>query len=101
MRTTGEGIVEIMMLKKLLLLTVVLSLAVYADTLAITDVTAQQRYPWNGLVDITCKVTGIDGMTNGLKFAMEAVNRDSGSASKALHFWVVRDGVKDPNAGKD
>ena len=31
---------------------------------AVTDVAAKQRYPWNGLVDITCKVTGIDGETS-------------------------------------
>ncbi len=29
----------------------------------VTEATAKQRYPWNGLVDITCKVTGIDGTT--------------------------------------
>ena len=31
----------------------------YADTPTITDVTAQQRYPWNGKVDISYTVTGI------------------------------------------
>ena len=30
----------------------------YADTPTITDVTAQQRYPWNGKVDISYTVTG-------------------------------------------
>ena len=30
----------------------------YADTPTITGVTAQQRYPWNGKVDITYAVTG-------------------------------------------
>ena len=45
---------------------------------------AKQRYPWNGLVDITCKVTGITGTTNGLKFAMKAVMPS---------FWVVKGGT--------
>ena len=30
----------------------------YADTPTITDVTAQQRYPWNGKVDISYTITG-------------------------------------------
>ena len=29
----------------------------------VTDVVAKQRYPWNGLVDITCKVTGVNEPT--------------------------------------
>ena len=54
---------------------------------------AKQRYPWNGLVDITCKVTGITGTTNGLKFAMKAVMPDTGDARSALSFWVVKGGT--------
>ena len=33
-------------------------LTAFADTPTITDVTARQRYPWNGKVDITYTVTG-------------------------------------------
>ena len=43
--------------------------------LTVKNVTFQQRYPWNGLVDITCdlsgtgKVTlGVTALTNGVKF---------------------------------
>ena len=61
-------------------------------TCAVSDVVAKQRYPWNGLVDITCKVSGINGTTNGLKFAVAAVMPDSGAVSNASHFVVVRDG---------
>ncbi len=35
-----------------------LALSAFADTPTITDVTARQRYPWNGKVDITYTVTG-------------------------------------------
>lgn len=38
----------------------------YADTPTITDVTAQQRYPWNGKVDISYTVTGIEPKKNAL-----------------------------------
>ena len=45
----------------------------------ITDVTAQQRYPWNGKVDISYKVTGdIAGMalTNGLITTLKVTATD-------------------------
>ncbi len=37
---------------------IILSLKVFAATPTITDVAAQQRYPWNGKVDISYTVTG-------------------------------------------
>ena len=55
--------------------------------------TAKQRYPWNGLVDITCKVAGINGETNGLKLAVAAVMPDTGNARSARNFWVVQGGT--------
>ena len=60
----------------------------------VTDVVAKQRYPWNGLVDITCKVTGISGTTNGLMFAVSAVMPDSGDVRSSAQFWVVQDGSR-------
>ena len=59
---------------------------------AIRNVAAKQRYPWNGLVDITCEVSGIDGTTNGLYFAVSAVN--SGATNNVSHLWVVQDGAR-------
>ncbi len=59
----------------------------------IRNVTAKQRYPWNGLVDITCEVVGIDGTTDELKFVVAAVDTDSGTTNKVSHFWVVKDGT--------
>ncbi len=58
----------------------------------VTDVTARQRYPWNGLVDITCKVTGHDG-TDQWKFSVAAVMPDTGDVRKVYQFWVVKNGV--------
>lgn len=68
--------------------------AAIAATPTISNVTAKQRYPWNGLVDITCQVTGIDSSTKPIEFALAVVNQDSGDVKNASHFWVVRDGVK-------
>ena len=59
----------------------------------VTDVTARQRYPWNGLVDITCKVAGINGTTNGLNLVVTAVMPDTGKTRNVSHFWVVHGGT--------
>ena len=58
----------------------------------VTDVVAKQRYPWNGLVDITCNVSGIVGTTNKLELAVAAVMPDTGNARRVRNFWVVRGG---------
>ncbi len=57
----------------------------------VTNVTAKQRYPWNGMVDITCTVSGISGTTEPLKFAVAAVN--SGNVHNISQFWVVKNGT--------
>ena len=58
----------------------------------VTDVVAKQRYPWNGFVDITCRVSGIVGTTNKLELAVAAVMPDTGNARRVRNFWVVRGG---------
>jgi len=60
---------------------------------SVTDVVAKQRYPWNGLVDIACKVTGINGTENDYCFSVAAVMPDSGDARKISRFWVVQNGT--------
>ena len=56
----------------------------------IRNVTARQRFPWNGLVDITCKVSGT---TNRFAFAVAAIVPDTGSIHKASRFWIVQNGT--------
>lgn len=67
------------------------TLAAFAATPTVSNVTAKQRYPWNGMVDITCDVSGISGMVSNLEFTVAAVN--SGSVHKISQFWVVKDGT--------
>lgn len=57
----------------------------------VTNTIARQRYPWNGLVDITCKVAGINGTTNGLKLAVAAGGLPSlwASAFSDVSYRVV------------
>ena len=83
------------MIKKTWILVVaVLALVAFADAApTVTDVTAKQRYPWNGLVDITCKVSGISGTTNGLTFAVAAIMPDSDDVRNVATFWVVQGGT--------
>ena len=72
-------------------ITALAAFVAFADP-TVTDVAAKQRYPWNGLVDITCKVTGIDG-TGQCEFSMAAVMPDTGEARNVSQFWVVKNGV--------
>ena len=65
----------------------------FATEPTVTDVVAKQRYPWNGLVDITCKVTGINGIGYDYYFSVAAVRSDTGEARKVSQFWVVKNGV--------
>lgn len=68
------------------------ALSVFAAP-TVTDVVAKQRFPWNGLVDITCKVMGIDN--NSLyRFYIEMVMPDLGKTNKISKIWLMKDGVK-------
>ncbi len=73
--------------------TIVTSFGAFAETtVTVSDVIARQRYPWNGLVDIECTVSGIEGVTNGLKLAVAAVDQATGRARNGSHFQVERGG---------
>ncbi|MBR4654470.1 MAG: hypothetical protein IKO72_14010 [Kiritimatiellae bacterium] len=65
----------------------------YAEP-TVTDVVAKQRFPWNGLVDITCKVTGISGASDEFNaFTVVAVMPDSGDICTVSNLWVVKNGT--------
>lgn len=66
----------------------------------VMDVVAKQRYPW-GLVDITCKVEGIDELITDPKFVLSAVFPNSVDIVKMTKFWIIRDGVKSSNLSVD
>ena len=83
-----------MKIKKIITVCIMSVLAMCASAAPdVTDVVAKQRYPWNGLVDITCKVSGINGTGNDHYFSVAAVMPDTGNAQKISHFWVVRNGT--------
>ena len=61
----------------------------------VTDVVAKQRYPWNGLVDITCKVTGLSTAGDEFYlFSVAVVMPDSGNVCNVSNLWVVKSGTK-------
>ena len=59
----------------------------------VSGVVARQRFPWNGLVDVECTVSGIEGVTNGLKLAVAAVDQATGRARNGSHFQVEKNGA--------
>ena len=66
----------------------------FAAEPTVTDVVAKQRYPWNGLVDITCNVEGLDETTKGFEFYASAIVSDFGITNRLSHFWIMKDGEK-------
>ncbi len=63
----------------------------------VTDITAKQRYPWNGLVDITCKVSGIEADAGGYEFAVVAVDKDTGKEYTVSNFSIQHNGEDVPD----
>jgi len=71
---------------------IAVSLGAWAEP-TVTDITAKQRYPWNGLVDISCTVSGIAGTVSGYEFAVVAVDKDTGKEYTATHFSIAQGGA--------
>ncbi len=69
-----------------------LGLVASARGAEVRNVTAKQRYPWNGLVDIRFTASGIE---EGIAWPLtvSAVEPDSGDIREVSHFWIVRDGT--------
>ena len=81
-------------MKRLILMAIVALTAIEFVSAAptVTDITAKQRYPWNGLVDISCKVSGIEAETGGYEFAVVAVDKETGKGYTVSNFSVKHGG---------
>ena len=88
-------------MKKILFVVIVAQMGILLAAPTVTDVVAKQRYPWKGLVDITCKVEGIDATVADRQFVLSAVFPDSENIVKMSKLWVVRDGVKSNDLSVD
>lgn len=58
----------------------------------VSNVIAKQRYPWNGFVDITCSVSGVD-TTSKYEFDVVAVMPNSDNPKKLSNIRMVRNGT--------
>ena len=75
---------------------IAVSLGAWAEP-TVTDITAKQRYPWNGLVDISCKVSGIEADTGGYEFVVVAVDKDTGKEYTVSDFSIQHNGEEVPD----
>ena len=65
----------------------------FAAEPTVTDIMAKQRYPWNGLVDISCKVSGIEAEAGEYEFAVVAVDKETGKEYTASNFSIEHGGA--------
>ena len=81
-------------MKKTIAISIFLMLsAIGYATPTVSNETAKQRYPW-GLVDITCKVSGISEEGGEFYFfTVAAVIPDSGNVYNVSNLWVVQNGT--------
>ena len=74
-----------MNIRKIMVVVVAVAMAAgaFADVPTIGNVKAQQRYPWNGLVDIDYTITGD---TTGLNLSFSARDTESGATYRPMTF---------------
>ncbi len=68
-----------------------ISMTTFAATPQITNVKAQQRYPWNGKVDVTFEVVGDVTAGNANHFSLSATDRVTGSNYVAVASALTGD----------
>lgn len=81
-KTTSGGIV----MKSLLCAALCFSSLLIATAATVSDVTARQRYPWNGLVDISYTISGDIATMNNPSIAIMAKDNKSGCTYLASTF---------------
>lgn len=82
-KTTSGGIV----MKSLLCAALCFSSLLIATAATVSDVTARQRYPWNGMVDIDYTITGAD--TEDTAIAVKVTDTDTGKVYTPTNFLEV------------
>lgn len=60
---------------------------IYLHAATVSDVTARQRYPWNGMVDIDYTITGSD--TEDTAIAVKVTDTDTGKVYTPTNFLEV------------
>ena len=74
------------MMKRLFFLFFSFTFAVWAGEVSVTAVTAQQRYPWNGLVDIVVTIQGSADDAAAAQYSFAATNGETKAAIPVEHI---------------
>ena len=74
-----------------LMTAMMIGLAALAGEVSVTDVTARQRYPWNGKVDIVVTLTGASNDVAEAEYTFVATNSATHAVLNVSH--VTGDGV--------
>lgn len=85
------------MIKKVGVLVVVFLanvLSVFAGAPQVTDVVAKMSNSWSSLVEVTCKVSGLDGAEGKYRLYVEWIAPGSSKAQMAKSLFLMDDGCK-------
>jgi len=71
-------------MKKKMLFVLLMVMCAVANAATVSDVTARQRWPWNGLVDIDYTIIGDD--TENTAIAVKVTDTDTGRIYTPTNF---------------
>ena len=74
-------------MKAKILMAIMLAAYSWGQAATVSDVTARQRYPWNGMVDIDYTITGAD--TEDTAIAVQVTDTDMGTVYTPTNFLEV------------
>ena len=74
-------------MKAKILMAIMLAAYSWGQAATVSDVTARQRYPWNGMVDIDYTITGAD--TEDTAIAVQVTDTDTGTVYTPTNFLEV------------
>lgn len=92
-----ESEVKVIMFKKAGFLVVAFLanvLSVFAGAPQVTDVVAKMSNSWSSLVEVTCKVSGLDGAEGKYRLYVEGIAPGSSKAQMAKSLFLIHDGCK-------
>lgn len=92
-----ESEVKVIMFKKIGFLVVAFLanvLSVFAGAPQVTDVVAKMSNSWSSLVEVTCKVSGLDGAEGKYRLYVEGIAPGSSKAQMAKSLFLMDNGCK-------
>lgn len=84
-----EKVERVFMFKKIIVLFAMAWSIIAMGEVSVVAVTAQQRYPWNGKVDIIITFTGTEEESGNYRYFITAINSDTGVAIPIEHIEQV------------